>query len=124
MFSASLCKEDFLALKRKVKGRYRKAERCLERCNRYLLELKRECETYQLHEDVGAFSLMVLSLMGELEAMLEEGLEPELQKEVQEFWFALRDFAGVSDRLDENYVIYSEFMENGHFRLRLYCVFV
>lgn len=122
MFSASLCKEDFLALKRKVKGRYRKAERCLERCNRYLLELKRECVTYQLHEDVGAFSLMVMSLMGELEAMLEEGLEPELQKEVQEFWFALRDFAGVSDRLDENYVIYSEFMENGHFRLRLYCV--
>ena len=30
MFSASLCKEDFLELKRKLKGRYKKAERCLE----------------------------------------------------------------------------------------------
>lgn len=122
MFSASLCKEDFLELKRKVKGRYRKAERGLERCNRYLLELKRECVTYQLHEDVGAFSLMVMSLMGELEAMLEEGMEPDLQKEVQEFWFGLRDFLGIFDRLDENYVIYSELMENGHFQLKLYCV--
>lgn len=122
MFSASLCKEDFLGLKRKVKGRYRKAERSLERCNRYLLELKRECVTYQIHEDVGAFSMMAMSLMGELEAMLEEGMEPELQKEVQEFWFGLRDFLGIFDRLDENYVIYSELMENGHFQLKLYCV--
>ncbi len=122
MFSASLCKEDFLQLKRKVKGRYRKAERALERCNRYLLDLKRECVTYQIHEDVGAFSLMVMSLMGELETILEEGLEPELQKEVQEFWFRLRDFLNIFDRLDENYVIYSELMEDGHFRLKLFCV--
>ena len=122
MYSASLCKEDFLELKRKVKGRYRKAERCLERCNHYLLELKRECAMYQLHEDVGAFSLMVMSLMGELETIMEEGMEAELQKEVQEFWFSLRDFINVCDKLDENYVIFSEFMENGHFRLKLYCV--
>lgn len=122
MFSASLCKEDFLELKRKVKGRYRKAERSLERCNRYLLDLKRECVGYQIHEDVGAFSLMVMSLMGELETLLEEGLEPELQKAVQEFWFGLRDFLNIYDRLDENYVIYSELSEDGRFLLKLFCV--
>ena len=38
---------------------------------------------------------MVMSLMGELETILEEGLEPELQKEVQEFWFRLRDFLNI-----------------------------
>lgn len=122
MFSASLCKEDFLELKRKVKGRYRKAERSLERCNRYLLDLKRECVTYQIHKDVGAFALMIMSLMGELETILEEGLEPELQKTVQEFWFELRDFLNIFDRLDENYVIYSELSEDGKFRLKLFCV--
>lgn len=122
MFSASLCKEDFLELKRKVKGRYRKAERALERCNRYLLDLKRDCEAYQLHKDVGTFPLLAATLMGELETLLEEGMEPELQKAVQEFWFVLRDFLNISDRLDGNYVIYSEFMEDGRFRLRLYCV--
>ena len=122
MFSADLCKEDFLELKRMVKGRYQRAERSLERCNRYLLSLKRECETYQVHEDVGSFSLMVLSLMGELETLLEESLQPELQRAVQDFWFQLRNFLGIYDRLDENYVIYSEFTENGRFRLKLYCV--
>lgn len=122
MFSAALCKEDFLGLKRKVKGRYRKVERGLERCNRYLLDLKRECVTYQIHKDVGAFALMAMSLMGELEAVLEEGMEPELQKEVQEFWFGLRDFLNIFDRLDESYVIYSEFSEDGKFWLKLFCV--
>ena len=122
MFSASLCKEDFLELKRKVKGRYKKAERCLERCNKYLLGLKKECDTYQLHEDVGAFVLQLLSLSTELDRIREEGADPELQKEVLDFWFQVRDFLNTADRLDENYVIYSEIGEDGHFRLKLYCV--
>lgn len=122
MFSASLCKEEFLELKRKVKGHHRKAERCLERCNHYLLERKRECVTYQIHEDIGAFSLMLTSLMGELETLLEEGLAPELQKAVQEFWFKVRDFLNIFDRLDENYVVYSEFSEDGRFWLKLFCI--
>ena len=122
MFSASLCKEDFLELKRKLKGRYKKAERCLERCNKYLLGLKKECETYQIHEDVGAFVLQLLSLSTELDRIREEGAEPELQKEILDFWFQIRDFLNTADRLDENYVIYSELGEDGRFRLKLYCV--
>ena len=122
MFSASLCKEDFLELKRKLKGRYKKAERCLERCNKYLLGLKKECETYQIHEEVGAFVLQLLSLSTELDQIREEGTEPELQKEIADFWFQIRDFLNTADRLDENYVIYSELGEDGRFRLKLYCV--
>ena len=122
MFSASLCKEDFLELKRKLKGRYRKAERCLERCNKYLLSLKKECDTWQLHEDVGAFVLQLLSLSTELDRIREEGTESELQQEILDFWFQIRDFLNTADRLDENYVIYSELGGDGRFRLKLYCV--
>lgn len=122
MFSASLCKEDFLELKRKLKGRYRKAGRCLERCNKYLLSLKKECDTWQLHEDVGAFVLQLLSLSTELDRIREEGTEPELQQEILDFWFQIRDFLNTADRLDENYVIYSVLGGDGRFRLKLYCV--
>ena len=48
MFSAALCKEDFLAMKKLAKPVSRKLERALERCNRYLLERKRECEDYEV----------------------------------------------------------------------------
>ena len=122
MFSAVLCKEDFLELKRALKGRDRKAERLLERCNRYLLGLKRECESWQLHKNVDPLILMALSLSAELERLREEGLEPELDQKVLEFWFSLRNFLNTADLLDENYVIYSEMGENGNFYLKLYCV--
>lgn len=122
MFSAAVCKEDFLELKRKLKGRDKKTERALERCNRYLLGLKRECETWQLHENVDPFLLQLLSLSSELERLREEELEPELQKEVLEFWFTVRDFLNVADRLSDNYVIYSELDGDGSFRLKLYCM--
>ena len=46
MYSASLCKEDFLAVKRIMKPYSKKIERLLERCNKVLLEYKRECANY------------------------------------------------------------------------------
>ena len=122
MFSAALCKEDFLELKRALKGRDRKAERLLDRCNKYLLGLKRECETWQLHENLDPLILLALSLSTELDRLREEGLEPELDEKVLEFWFTLRNFLNTADLLDENYVIYSEIGENGNFYLKLYCV--
>ena len=122
MFSAALCKEDYLELKRALKGRDRKAERLLDRCNKYLLGLKRECETWQLHENLDPLILLALSLSTELDRLREEGLEPELDEKVLEFWFTLRNFLNTADLLDENYVIYSEIGENGNFYLKLYCV--
>lgn len=122
MFSADVYKEEFLELKRRVRGRFPKLERCLEKCNRYLLDLKRECVTYCIHEDAGVFALQLLTLMGELEKAQEEGTDPDLQKELQEFWFRVRDFLNIFERLDENYVIYSQLAEDGRFQLKLYCV--
>ena len=83
---------------------------------------KRECETWQLHENIDPLILLTLSLSTELDRLREEGLEPELDAQVLEFWFTLRDFLNTADLLDENYVIYSELGENGNFYLKLYCV--
>ena len=57
---------------------------------------------------MGAFVLQLLSLSTELDRIREEGTEPELQQEILDFWFQIRDFLNTADRLDENYVIYSE----------------
>ena len=122
MFSASLCKEDFLALRRRIRGRSPKLERCLERCNKFLLGLKRECTDWQLHEDVGVFILQLLQLSAELDKIREEGLFPDMEKEILDFWFQIRDFLNAADRLDDSYVIYSNLDEEGKFHLKLYCV--
>jgi DNA excision repair protein ERCC-2 len=122
MYSASLCKEDFLEMKRKLRPFGRKLERALERCNHQLLEYKRECETCRELDSAGNFILQLTGLLGLLEDFLQEGAEGELRKEVLEFYFQVRAFTGIYDLLDENYLIYTRHTEDGRFMIRLFCV--
>ena len=46
MYSATLCKEDFLELARIVKEVSGKLYWILKKCNKHLLEYKRECDNY------------------------------------------------------------------------------
>lgn len=122
MYSAVLYKEDFLKIKKLVKPYRKKLERALERCNHQLLELKRECETYQVLETLGGFSIALMNVMGEMENYLEELEDGEIRKEILEFYFQVRSFLYIYDLLDENYVMYTQHEEDGRFRVKLYCV--
>lgn len=122
MYSASICKEDFLRIKRVVKNEDEKLASRLEECNKQLLALKRECEDYQVLNSVSHIYLKLMNLMAELERFLEECKQEEMRKEVLEFYFSVRMFLNIYDRLDENYIIYSELTGGGHFRVCLYCV--
>lgn len=122
MFSAALYKEEFLQLKKEVKAYSRKLTRALERCNGWMLELKRESSGVKLHESVGMFPVYLMNLCGQMEEFLENSHNAELNQKILDLYFPVRSFLEVADRLDENYVIYSEIGEDGRFMLRLYCV--
>lgn len=120
MYSAELYKEDFLKLKKLVKQKAPKLTKRLEECNKQMLALKRECQDYQVLNSVSHVYIKLVSLMTEMERYLEECREEELRKEVLELYFAVRMFINIHDRLDENYIIYSEFDEDGRFKVRLF----
>lgn len=122
MYSAELYKEDFLKLKRLVKQKAPKLTKRLEECNKQMLVLKRECQEYQVLNSVSHIYIKLVSLMTEMEQYLEECREEEIRKEVLELYFAVRMFIAIHDRLDENYLIYTEFDEDGRFKIRLFCV--
>ena len=122
MFSAQLIKEDFLTIKKLVKGKNNKLEKYLEKSNRQLLEYKRECDTYQILPNVGGIESNLLKVMGELEKFLEEITDSKVQEEVLDFYFQVRTFLLICELLDDNYVIYSKHDDNGRFGLRLFCV--
>ena len=122
MYSAVLYKEDILRMKKLVKPYRKKLEKALERCNRLMLEWKRECETCRVLPSIGNFSLALLSVMGETENYLEELGDGELRKELLDFYFEVRSFLYISDLIDENYVIYTQHDEDGRFRVKLFCV--
>ena len=123
MYSASLEKEAFLQIKKLLRGKREGLTKALDGCNRYLLTLKRECESgFQILPQVGGFELQLQRLSAELDKYLEQPVPEEIREQVMEFYFSVWNFLGICDRLDDNYVIYTEFSEEGHFWLHLYCV--
>lgn len=122
MYSAQLYKEDFLAVKKLVKSKNPKLAQYLDRCNKILLEYKRECEKYVLYDNIGNLMMALMRLATELNEFLQKTPEFREQKAVNDFYFALRDFMNIYELVDERYVIYSEHEEDGRFKLKLYCV--
>ena len=122
MYSAVLVKEEILTVKKLVRGKDRKLEAALEKCNRQMLEWKRECETYTIYESIGASAFSLMRLMSLLDIFLQSRGEMPERKEVTEFYLNLRHFMNMFERVDENYVLYSDFDETDRFCLHLYCV--
>ncbi len=122
MYSARLVKEDFLKFKKIFKNYDRKIVSALESCNRQMLGWKRECEGYTVHESVGNFAFSLMRLMSLMDEFMRKRPEFPERREVTEFYFAVRHFMNMFDRMDEHYVLYSDFDEEGRFLLHLYCV--
>lgn len=132
MYSAELVKEDVLAVKRIMK-QHRGIEQALEKCNRELLRLKKECAAaaesgtesgmaFQVYESIGMLMFHLMRVQSQLEAFLETPRDFPEKKTVMDFFFALRNFMSIYDLVDEHYVIYSQIREDGSFMLRLFCV--
>lgn len=148
MYSAELIKEDFLTLKKKIVaaeagllvpvstmpsgsfGRIRdfarKLERDLERCNKELLILKKDCEKCEVLSGIDPFIQVLTRLFDTMNKYLEETDDNPVRADILDFYFQISHFLGIYELLDDNYVIYSEMMEippyDGMFRLKLFCV--
>ena len=120
MYSAVLYKEEFLRMKKAVRYESVKLTRQLEGCNQMLLEMKRECQTYKEYNSISHFALKLLNVMNGLQKLLEE--KEQVDEEVLEFYFHIRNFLNIYEEVDENYVIYTELEEDGDFKLKLFCV--
>ena len=128
MYSAVLVKEDFMALKKQIKSIDSVLEKRLEKCNKILLGLKRECVSYQIEEDIDIFIGALQGVSSRMEKFLEDHDEndhfvsADIREAVLNFYFEVAHFLMIYELVDEKYVIYSYFLENGSFALKLFCM--
>lgn len=122
MYSAQLYKEDMLAVKRIMKPHNFMIAKTLDKCNKAMLEFKRVCETYKVHESVGVLTFHLMRLVSQLEEFFEKPREFPEKKEVLDFYFEVRNFLNIYELVDEHYVIYTEMEEDGRFMIKLFCV--
>lgn len=122
MYSAVLYKEDFLGLKRTIKAYDPRMEKQLEKCNKELLSLKRECEDWCIVEHIDPFVQAVARLSTGMEEYLENHDDSPMRREVLEFYFEVSHFLQIYELLDDKYVMYTEFDTEGRFFLKLFNV--
>ncbi len=122
MFSASLVKEDFLTMKRMIQKYSDPIKKDLESCNQVLLELKRNCENYEILSNAGLLIGHLMRLTGNIENFLEEQKTFTERETLITFYFQVKKFLSIHELVDESYQIFTEHMENGTFQIKLYCI--
>jgi len=122
MYSAALFKDSFLCTKRLLKEASPKVTKYLDKCNKELLAMKRQCENYRREEDIDGFVMALNCLYGAIDDFLDEHDTFPDKKELLEFYFEVAHFLKMYEIMDDNYVVYSQLMDNGDFMLKLFCV--
>ncbi len=95
-----------------------------EKCNRELLSMKRVCADYRLVEGIDDFINVLLRLYNVISEYMEEQEEEPLaiKEQLLEFYFEVGHFLDIYERVDENYVKYTQLSEDDTFLLKLFCV--
>ena len=122
MYSAVLYKEEFLEIKKLVKHYEPKLAVDLDKCNKLMLDYKRECEKYVIYDNVGNLVFALTRLASNLDEFLQKTTDFPERKKVTEFYFNVRNFLNIHELVDSHYVIYTEHAEDGRFMVKLYCV--
>lgn len=96
----------------------------LEKCNKELLILKRECTDYCVVEKIDDFVNTLMGLYNVLSDYMEEQEEemPSVREELLDFYFNVSHFLDIYERVDEHYVKYTRMEEDGSFICKLFCV--
>ena len=97
----------------------------LDKCNKSLLEMKRECDDYRVFGDITSLKRLpeyLEYLSTGISSFLDKNKKFEKKDELLEFFFKIKHFLAMYDCADEKYVIYCEHDDEGNFVLRLYCV--
>ena len=123
MYSAVLVKEDFLKCKNAVKDMDKRLASSLEKCNKYLLSLKRQCDKeYIIVDDCGTFPDTLSKCFSYMQKFLDKYKNNPVSDEIIEFFFSVRHFLNMYDCADDKYVTYAELADDGNLLLHLYCV--
>lgn len=124
MYSAVLVKEAFLEVKRMVGDvghEHKKLSAALEKCNRAMLSIKRQCDDFAVWEEADTLYNAVTAFMGVYEGLSRHFTagDPEL---LSSLYLEVRHFVNMYESMDSDYTIYSDYGYGNEFRLHLQCM--
>ncbi len=122
MYSAALRKESFLELKHAVGEFHHGIAKNLDKCNKAFLELRRMCDDCCVYDSIDSFIQPLTRLSAVMSEYLEDHSEGPCREDILLFYFDISRFLTIYDLVDDHYVIYGEYADNGDFLLKLACI--
>ena len=124
MYSASITRQEVLAFRRQIRKVNPRLYKSVDKVNKALKSIEDECEDkeWETFPNTGAFPLLLLEVMGEMERMLEDGLPAEIEESFMDFYFTVRSFVNISELVDDQYVIYAARNPEDKLLYKLFCV--
>ena len=123
MYSAVLVKEDFLKCKKMVGNSdplHTKLSGALEKCNRAMLVIKRQCDDFAVWEDVNSLIYSLMQFMSTYESMPRH-FSVDDQEMMSTLYLNVRHFINMSELMDDDYTIYSDYA-GSDFCVHLQCM--
>ncbi|MFV0343638.1 MAG: ATP-dependent DNA helicase [Anaerocolumna sp.] len=121
MYSAVLCKGDFLKIKKLVKNIDNALEKRLEVCNADMLKWKRDCDNYKILDNISDYVLHLMRLMTVFDEFLTDRLDQTLEgkDEILTLYMNIRHFLNMYEIYNEKYITYNDYNEEGDFFVKL-----
>ena len=122
MYSAVLYKDDFLAAKKAQNKRSRRLDKAINRCNRELLEIKKETEKCTVITLPSSLMNAFGKCYDELVKFLEENKKFDERDRILQLFFDLRHFLHMCESHEEDYITYADFDGENKFFIKHFLV--
>lgn len=122
MYSASLYKEDFLKVRRLVGKKSPKLHRALSKCNKDLLDWKRDWERLTVIDDITDFAIHLTNLSSAFAEFFEDNPEINDRDQVLDLYFDVLHFINIYELLNDKYLIYLDYSKERDLNIKLLCV--
>ncbi len=123
MYSETLVKEEVLAAGRIAKNMNKRLHSAIDKVNKEMLALKRECDgEYKIISQIAKLELALLRLDTVMTKFLDENKRFDERDVILELYFGVKNFLRICECVDDNYRICTRFRENGDFTVNLMCI--
>ena len=121
MYSATIEKEELLALKNVIKDVDKRLAGYISSVNKHLLEMKKECDNLKVFDSQAAFLMALERVFYRIQTFFEEHKRFPQMEEVSNVYLKIRHYLNMAEVMDEKYIIYTDYGEDNHFRIHEFC---
>lgn len=126
MYSAVLCKELVMDVRKSIKPYHAGLTKGLDRINDNMLSYKRSCDEFEIIDSLDSFVFSLMRVLTPYEEFLKDVL-PHLSAytetdSLMQLYFDIKFFLYIYEILDEKYRIHLSYDEAGRFLMTLQCM--